>query len=271
MNNFLRLQSSQQRNLLLIAGKLIGSLQNHGLIFQNRMVDDGPEGIQAQAACSQTFMTVLVAGEGILAVVYMQGTELVQSENTVEFRKNTVQITHDIIASVINMAGIQTDTHIVASYSIDDGLQFLKFSTHFASLASHGLQQDFDRIIMAQGIFQRRGNIFDASFCSLSHMAARMEIVKITWQSSHTPQIILQDFCRKGTGFRIRSTQIHGIGTVGDQGRKAMFLQHGNRLCRVRRILRFCLAAPGIPGKEGKGIGPDGQSRFYHGGIAAGC
>ena len=271
MNNFLRLQSSQQRNLLLIAGKLIGSLQNHGLVFQNRMVDDGPESIQTQASCSKTFMTVLVAGEGILTVVYMQGTELVQSENTVEFRKNAVQITHNIIAAVINMAGIQTDTHIVASYSIDDGFQFLKFSAHFAALASHGLQQNFDRVIMAQGIFQRRGNIFDASFCSLTHMAAGMEIVEISGQRSHTTQIILQNFSRKSPGFRVPGTQVHGIGTVGNQRCKAMFLQHRNRLCRVRRILRFCLAAPGIPGKEGKGIGSDGQSRFHHGGIAAGC
>ena len=50
-----------------------------------------------------------------------------------------------------------------------------------------------------------------------------------------------------------------------------LMMEHRNRLFRVRRILRFCLAAPGIPGKEGKGIGSDGQSRFHHGGIAAGC
>ena len=124
---------------------------------------------------------------------------------------------------------------------------------------------------MAQRVFQCGGNIVDACFRSLPYVAAGMEIVEISGQRCHAAQVIFQHFCRKGTGFGIGSAEVHGIGTVGNQRAELMFPQHGNRFCCVNGIFFLCLAAPGIAGEEGEGIGTDGQCRFYHGGIAAAC
>ena len=99
-------------------------------------------------------------------------------------------------------------------------------------------------------------------------MAAGVEIVEIPGQSCHTPQIILQHLRRKGPGIRVSGTQVHGIGTMGHQFSKVMIFQHGNGFRTVRRVLFLCLTAPGIPGKEGEGIGANGQGRFHHCRIA---
>ena len=169
------------------------------------------------------------------------------------------------------MTGIQTNTHIVAANSIDNGFQFFKFPTNLAALSCHGFQQDCHRIVMAQSLFQGIGNILDACFCALTHMAAGMEIVEISRKCGHAAQIIFQNFCGKGPCLGIGSAKIHGIGPVGHQFSEFMRFQHCHSFCGISRILFLCLAAPGIAGKEGKGIGPNGESRFHHSGIAAGC
>ena len=87
---------------------------------------------------------------------------------------------------------------------------------------------------------------------------------------THPPQIVAEDLRRKGPGLRISSTQIHGIGAVGNQGAEAVFFQHFHGPPGIGRVNGFGLAAPGIAGEEGKGIGPQGQGRFHRGGVTAG-
>ena len=99
-------------------------------------------------------------------------------------------------------------------------------------------------------------------------MAAGMEIIILTRKAGHPAQIVTEHLRRKGTGIRISGTQIHGVGSVGNQFAKVQFFQsrHGNSA--VRRIFLFRLGAPGIPGKEGKRIGINGLSGANHGQIA---
>ena len=80
------LHGAQQGNFLLITGKFIGGFQNHGLVLQPRMIHNGPEGIQSQTSLTQTFMPVLMAGEGILAVVDMNRLQLFQSDDPVKLK-----------------------------------------------------------------------------------------------------------------------------------------------------------------------------------------
>ena len=58
-----------------VAGQLVGRFQNHGLVLELRVVHDAAEGFQPQAAFSQAFMAVFVAGKGVLAVVQVQGVQ----------------------------------------------------------------------------------------------------------------------------------------------------------------------------------------------------
>ena len=59
----------QDFDFLGVAGQLVGRFQNHGLVLELRVVHDAAEGFQPQTALSKTFMAVLVAGKGVLAVV----------------------------------------------------------------------------------------------------------------------------------------------------------------------------------------------------------
>ena len=131
----------------------------------------------------------------------MQGTEPVQTNDTVEFRQNPIQDVHNVIATVVHMTGIQTDTHIVTANRIDDGFQLFKSAADFTALACHGFQQDFHGIVMAQCVFQSIGNVTDTGLRSLSHVTAGMEIVEVSGQRCHAPQVIFQHFRCKGTGF----------------------------------------------------------------------
>ena len=124
---------------------------------------------------------------------------------------------------------------------------------------------------MAQGVFQGGGNVVDSRLGSLPHMASGVEIVEISGKRRHAPQIILQNSRGKGSGVRVGGAEIHGIRPVGDQFAKVVFFQHGGGFCRVRRILRLGLAAPGIPGKKREGIRSDGQRGLHHRRVPAGC
>ena len=112
--------------------------------------------------------------------------------------------------------------------------------------------------------------MFHARFQALTHMAAGMEIVEISGQSRHPAQIVRQHISGKGPGLRIGGAQVHGVGTVGHQGTKIVFFQHSHCFGCIGRIFLFGAASPRIAGEEGKGIGPDGQGGFHHGGISLG-
>ena len=202
--------------------------------------------------------------EGILAVIQMQRLQLVQAQDPVKFTENAIQIRNNVITAVVHMTGVQTDAHIAAAHRIHDGLQFFKSAANFTALAGHGFQQHRHGIVVAQCPLQCFSNVADPGIHALTHMAAGMEIIEIPGQSRHPAQIILQHLCRKGPGFRVRSTQIHSIGTVGHQRTEPVLFQQLHCLCRISSIFRLCLASPGIAGKERKGIGPNGQGRFHH-------
>ena len=122
---------------------------------------------------------------------------------------------------------------------------------------------------MAQGFFQGGGNVVNSRFRPLPHMAAGVEIVEVAGQRRHPAQIVLQHLRRKRAGFGIGGAQVHGVGPVGHQLSEVFTLQHLHSFRRVGGILFFRLAAPGIPGEEGEGIGPNGHGRLHHSHIPA--
>ena len=216
-------------------------------------------------------MAVFVAGKGVLAVVQVQGVQPVQTNHPVKFRQYTVQVVHDVVAAVVDVTGVQTHAHVFASHGVQNVPEFLKPSADLAALPRHGFQQHRHRIVVAQGVFQGGGNVIDSRLRPLPHVTAGVEIVEISGKRRHSPQVVLQNPRGKGSGVRIGGAEIHGIRPVGDQFAKVIFFQHGGRFCRVRRVLRLGLAAPGIPGKKREGIRPDGQRGLHHRRVPAGC
>ena len=107
MNKFLNsLQPAQQGDLPGIPGKLIGRFQNHGFVLQRGMVHNSRKSGDSQTAFTEAFMPVLVTGKGILGVVQMEGLQFAQTDHPVKLFQNTVQIPDNIVAAVIDMAGL---------------------------------------------------------------------------------------------------------------------------------------------------------------------
>ena len=77
------------------------------------MIDDPRKGLQADASAADDFMAILVTGQGILGIVQMDRLQLVQSDDAIEFRKDPIQIVHDIIASIVNVTGIETNSDFI--------------------------------------------------------------------------------------------------------------------------------------------------------------
>ena len=86
------------------------------------MIHNAAEGFQPQAALSQTFVAVFVAGKGVLAVVQVQGVQPVKADHPVKFRQYAVQVIHDVVAAVVDVAGVQAYPHIFASHGVQDVL-----------------------------------------------------------------------------------------------------------------------------------------------------
>ena len=67
------IQAFQQSDLLTVAVVVIRGFQIKGQVTQNRMVNHALKGLQSQRAFSNIGMTVLMAAQGIQAVVQMHG------------------------------------------------------------------------------------------------------------------------------------------------------------------------------------------------------
>ena len=201
----------------------------------------------------------------------MQRLQLGKADDPVKLRQHTIQIVHDIVAAVIDVAGVQAHTDIVAAHTVHDGLQFLKLAADLTALTGHGLQQHRDRVARRHCLFQSIADLGDTRIHTLSHMAARMEIIVVSRQCRHAAQIIAQHLAGKGSGPGLSGAKIHGVSAMGHQGTKLIFLQSLYGLCAIDGVLFFGLTAPGIAGKKRKGIGTDGFCSFHHGQISVAC
>ena len=84
------IQAFQQSDLLTVAVVVIRGFQIKGQVTQNRMVNHALKGLQSQRALSNIGMTVLMAAQGIQAVVQMHGFQPAQSDNMVKFLQHLV-------------------------------------------------------------------------------------------------------------------------------------------------------------------------------------
>ena len=67
-------------------------------------------------------MAVFVAGKGVLAVVQVQGVQPIKADHPVKFRQHAVQVIHDVVAAVVDVAGVQAHPHVLTSHGVQDVL-----------------------------------------------------------------------------------------------------------------------------------------------------
>ena len=94
------------------------------------------------------FVPVLMAAKWIFTVVQMHGIQPFKPDYTVKLLQYAVEIVHDIVARVVDVARIEAHTKLVLElHAVDDGAQLLKGPPDLAALSGHGFQQHGGRLL----------------------------------------------------------------------------------------------------------------------------
>ena len=229
------------------------------------------QGLQADAALSDALVPVLPGAGWVLAVVEVDSLQPVQADDLVKLCQHAVQIADDVVSAVGDMAGIQTDAHVILElHPVQNLPQFLEAAAHLTALSCHGLQQNGGGLVRGENGVQALGNKGDAGLHPLPHMAAGVEVVVLTGHMLHAPQVVGHGLPGKGAVLLLRAAEVQGIGCVGDDGGEAVFRHQGHQGFGIRRVQVLGLAPPGISGEKLKGIRPQLQRLPPHGGKALG-
>ena len=147
------------------------------------MIDDPRESLCADRPFSYFLMSVLMAAQRILIIIQMDCFQLFQSDNLIKPFQNAVQIIHDVIAAVIHMAGIQTDTDTVFSFYMGNYFrQFLKCTAHFRPFSRHRFEKHRGiQIFLIHSIIHHIRNERNNDIRPLFQMGAGVEIIKTPW------------------------------------------------------------------------------------------
>ena len=199
------------------------------------MVHDAAEGLRSQCALPDAGMAVLVGTHGVQAVVQVERLQPVQADDPVKLRQDAIQVPGHVVSGVGDVAGIQTDPHLLRQcHPVQNLPQLLEAAAHLRSLAGHGLQQDGGVYFRSEDGVEGVCDLGDAGLQTLTGVAAGVE----------------------------------GIGGVGQNGPQPRLRRQRQIGGYVRRIHGLGPAAPWITGEELKGVGADGQRRPSHGGKA---
>ena len=120
------------------------------------MRDDALERVDADEALADALVAVLVRPAGVLRVVDVHGAQAVEADHAVELVEHAVQVVHDVVAAVVNVARVQAHAHVVGKlHAVDDGGQLLERAADFRALAGHGLQQHRSGLFGAQYLVEQ--------------------------------------------------------------------------------------------------------------------
>ena len=170
------------------------------------MIDDPRESLCADRPFSYFLMSVLMAAQRILIIIQMDCFQLFQSDNLIKPFQNAVQIIHDVIAAVIHMAGIQTDTDMIFSFHTGNYFrQLLKRTAHFRPLSRHRFKKHGSiQAFLIHSIIYHIRNERNGNSCPLFQMGTGMEIIKTPRQEGHLCQIFPDSSPRKLSDFFFR-------------------------------------------------------------------
>ena len=116
------------------------------------------------AALADGRMAILARAERVLRVVQMNRPKTVQADHPVELLQHAVKIAGDIVSSVPYVARVQAHAHPIAQLNaLDDGGYLLEGAPDLGALTRHRLQQKRRRLIGAQHLVQRVGDLLTAT------------------------------------------------------------------------------------------------------------
>ena len=116
----------RERFLWIFDGRDIRCFQNLWYFHEIRMVYDGSKSLKSDFALTDIGMAVFLCALRIFAVIDMEDSNLVFSENPVKGFDDTVKIIPDVISAVMCVAGVKADTKlfIIGDAAINPGQLF---------------------------------------------------------------------------------------------------------------------------------------------------
>ena len=221
------------------------------------MIDDGPEGFEADVALADFFMPVFVAGQLVLAVVHVDGFQPIQADDLIKSRQYVVQMVDDIVAAVKDVARIEADADfIVHGHFVDDGRQFFKGPAHFRPLAGHGFQEDRRLLAGEHTGVEHVGNEGDARFSALADVAAGMEIIAAVVNVFQTAQVVGHGLAGEIPRLGRLRAAVQGIRRMGQDGREVMGCHELVQGLYIVDVQFADATAAGIAGEELERICP---------------
>lgn len=230
------------------------------------VIDDAGQGRQADVALADAGVAVLGAADGVPAVVEMNGPQSLKADDPVEFGQHAVEVVDDIVAGVMHVTGVKTDTHFFPQGDpVQNQAQFLKVAAKFTALAGHGLQQHRRRLLRRQDGVELGGDQGDARLFALSDMTAWMEGIEIARQVFQAFQVVLHgvqcEMARLGVG----RAGVERVGGMGQDAGKAVPGGQVEEGREVGLIELFGRAPAGIAREKLQGVGTDSKRGLAHG------
>ena len=206
-----------------------------------------------------------MAAERIFAVIEVDRFQAVQPDHTVKFLQHIVQMIHDIISAVADMAGVETDAELFLPFgAVDDLPQLFKAAPDLAAFARHGLQQNRRVLFRRQNAVEQLRDQPDARFYPLLDMAARVTIIISARDRFQPPEVILHDLKCKVARMLVRRTGIERIRRMRHNHRDPVFRSKADKGRFVRRVGFFCRKTARIARKKLKRICTDRNGLLPH-------
>ena len=130
-------------------------------------------------------------------VVNMKDRNLIFTDQIIKLVDHTVEITTDIITTVVSVAGIKTDTQLVAvDYAVIDCCKFFKRPAKFRSFSRHGFQCNMKRRVFCQDFIEPLYDLLKSGFNSGTDVGTRMQNQSLVFCRRPRGQFLLPEIPR---------------------------------------------------------------------------
>lgn len=181
------------------------------------MIDHAHQRLQPDVPLANLLVAVFVCAAGVLAVVEVDGFEPIQPNHAVEIRQHVLQMIHDVVSRVADVAGVQTHAELVIQLrAVDNRAQLLECPPDFRALARHRFQQDGRFHILPQNRVEHVTNLLRRHFHALLDVAAGVKVVQIARQVVKALEVVEHGAAGEIADGGVSRAAVEGIGRVGD-------------------------------------------------------
>ena len=214
---------------------------------------------------ADALVAVLAAAQRIHAVVKVDGAQAVEADYPVEVFQHAVEVVDQIIAGVVQVAGVEADAHfLLQHHAVENAADFLEGASDLAAFSGHRLEQHGGLQVRPQHGIQLLDDQRDAGVFALPGVAAGVKIVEVAGHVFHAGQIVPHHFECETSRLRIGGTRVEGVRRMCQQLAETVFGGQREKGVDVGQVQILGFPAARIAGEELEGVGTDRQRVAAH-------